>query len=84
MFDLPPIRVRATEHQLITRRCGCGTSTCAAGVAAPVQYGPQIAVIVVYLTVRLCSVSGLPNACTTTAFTAVSLSWDRSGIASGR
>jgi transposase len=52
VFDLPPIRVRVTEHQLITRRCGCGTSTCAtapAGVAAPVQYGPQIAAIVIYL-----------------------------------
>ena len=52
VFDLPPIRVRVTEHQLITRRCGCGTSTCASppeGVAAPVQYGPQIAAIVIYL-----------------------------------
>jgi transposase len=52
VFDLPPIQVRVTEHQLITRRCGCGTNTCAsapAGVAAPVQYGPQIAAIIVYL-----------------------------------
>jgi transposase len=52
VFDLPPIRVRVTEHQLITRRCGCGTSTCAAapaGVSAPVQYGPQIAAIILYL-----------------------------------
>jgi transposase len=52
VFDLPPIKVRVTEHQLITRRCGCGTSTCAsppAGVAAPVQYGPQIAAIILYL-----------------------------------
>jgi transposase len=52
VFDLPPIRVRVTEHQLITRRCGCGTTTCGAapeGVAAPVQYGPRIAAIIVYL-----------------------------------
>jgi transposase len=52
VFDLPPIRVRVTEHQLITRRCGCGTSTCAtapADVTAPVQYGPQIAAIILYL-----------------------------------
>jgi transposase len=52
VFDLPPITVRVTEHQLITRRCGCGTSTCAtapAGVAAPVQYGPRIAAIILYL-----------------------------------
>jgi hypothetical protein len=51
VFDLPPIRVRVTEHQLITRRCGCGTSTCAAapeGVVAPVQYGPRIAAIIHY------------------------------------
>jgi transposase len=52
VFDLPPIRVQVTEHQLITRRCGCGISTGAtapAGVVAPVQYGPQIAAIVLYL-----------------------------------
>lgn len=52
MFDLPPIRVRVSEHQLITRRCGWDISTCAtapAGVAAPVQYGPQIAAIIPYL-----------------------------------
>ncbi|OZM75356.1 hypothetical protein CFP66_46885, partial [Pseudonocardia sp. MH-G8] len=52
VFDLPPIRVRVTEHQLITRRCGCGTSTCAKPpqtATAPVQYGPRIAAIIVYL-----------------------------------
>jgi transposase len=52
VFDLPPITVRVTEHQLITRRCGCGTRTCARapqGVGAPVQYGPRIAAIVLYL-----------------------------------
>ena len=24
VFDLPPLRVRVVEHQLISRRCGCG------------------------------------------------------------
>jgi hypothetical protein len=41
VFDLPPLRVRITEHQLIARRCRCGATTCGtapAGVVAPVQY----------------------------------------------
>jgi transposase len=52
MFDLPPMTVRVTEHQLVARRCGCGVTTCGAapdGVAAPVQYGPRITAIIVYL-----------------------------------
>jgi transposase len=52
VFDLPPLRVRVTEHQLITRRCACGVMTCGAapeGVTAPVQYGPRISAIVLYL-----------------------------------
>lgn len=52
VFDIPPISVRVTEHQLITRRCGCGTATSAEapdGVTAPVQYGPRITAIIVYL-----------------------------------
>lgn len=51
-FDIPPITVRVTEHRLVERECGCGQRTCAdgpAGVDAPVQYGPRIAAIVVYL-----------------------------------
>jgi len=56
VFDLPPIRVRVTEHRLATCRCpGCGVTTAAVappGVAAPVQYGPGIAAVVVYLAVR--------------------------------
>lgn len=51
-FDIPPVRVRVTEHRLLERECGCGHRTCAdapAGVDAPVQYGPRIAAIVVYL-----------------------------------
>jgi transposase len=52
VFDLPPITVRVTEHQLIARRCACGTTTCGTapeGVAAPVQYGPRITAIILYL-----------------------------------
>jgi transposase len=54
VFDLPPLTVRVSEHQLITRRCGCGTMTCgtaAEGVTAPVQYGPRITAIILYLDV---------------------------------
>jgi transposase len=52
VFDLPPMTVRVTEHQLIARRCGCGATTCGTGpdgVAAPVQYGPRVTAIIVYL-----------------------------------
>jgi transposase len=52
VFDLPRIRVRVVEHQVVARQCACGTVTCGAapdGVDAPVQYGPRIAAIVVYL-----------------------------------
>ena len=52
VFDLPPMTVQVTEHQLIARRCACGATTCGSApetVAAPVQYGPRITAIVVYL-----------------------------------
>jgi transposase len=56
VFDLPPTRLRVTEHRFAACRCrGCGVITTAsapAGVRAPVQYGPQIAAVVVYLIVR--------------------------------
>jgi transposase len=51
-FDLPPMSVRVTEHQLIARRCACGVVTCGEApqtVTAPVQYGPRITAIVLYL-----------------------------------
>lgn len=51
-FDLPPVRIEVTEHQLIERECECGHRTRATapeGVDAPVQYGPRIAAVVVYL-----------------------------------
>lgn len=52
VFDLPPVAVEVTEHQLIERECSCGHRTRAAapqGAEAPVQYGPRIAAIVIYL-----------------------------------
>ena len=52
VFDLPPMTVQVSEHQLIARRCPCGTTTCGTapdGVAAPVQYGPRITAIILYL-----------------------------------
>jgi len=52
VFDLPPMRVQVTEHQLIARRCSCGVTTCGPapdGVTAPVQYGPQVTAIILYL-----------------------------------
>ena len=52
VFDLPPIRVEVTEHQLIERECGCGQRTRAAapeGADAPACYGPRIAAIMIYL-----------------------------------
>jgi transposase len=52
VFDLPPMRVQVTEHQLIARRCGCGATTCGVapeGVSAPASYGPRITAIILYL-----------------------------------
>jgi len=52
VFDLPEVAVTVTEHQLIERECGCGHRTKAAGphgAEGPVQYGPRIAAIIVYL-----------------------------------
>src|SRR5664279_812689 len=56
VFDIPPITVHVTvhvtEHQIITRRCPCGTlctGSAPGGVDAPVQYGPMMHAIIVYL-----------------------------------
>ena len=51
-FDLPPVKIEVTEHQLIERECVCGHRTrgsAPAGIDAPVQYGARIAAVVVYL-----------------------------------
>jgi transposase len=51
--EIPPVRAEVTGHQLIELECGGrGTRTKAAapsGVTAPVQYGPRLAAIGVYL-----------------------------------
>ena len=52
VFDIPPINLVVVEHQLISRRCTCGTTTRAGApdlVTAPVQYGPLACAIMVYL-----------------------------------
>jgi transposase len=52
VVDLPQVAVTVTEHQLIERECCCGHRTKAAapaGAEGPVQYGPRIAAIIVYL-----------------------------------
>lgn len=52
VFDLPPVALEVTGHDLLARQCTCGTVTKAAapaGVNAPVQYGSRIAGIGVYL-----------------------------------
>ena len=52
VFDLPEVTVTVTEHQLIERECGRRRRTkgmAPQGVEAPVQYGPRIAAIIVYL-----------------------------------
>jgi transposase len=52
VIDLPEIIPQVTEHQLVSRRCGCGQVTKAlapVGVSAPVVYGPRIAAVAVGL-----------------------------------
>ena len=54
VFDLPPVTVKVTvtEHQLTGRQCGCGHRTrgaAPAGAEAPVQYGPRVAAVIIYL-----------------------------------
>lgn len=53
VLDLPPVRLQVTEHQAETRQCaGCGVETSGPfprGVEAPVQYGPSVAGLAVYL-----------------------------------
>jgi len=53
VIDLPIVRAQVVEHQAETRSCpGCGQATTApfpADVLAPVQYGPGVATLAVYL-----------------------------------
>jgi len=52
VHELPPRQMIVTEHQAEQKRCSCGHVNKAAfpeGVNAPVQYGPQIKALAVYL-----------------------------------
>jgi transposase len=53
VFDLPEsIALEVTQHDLVARQCSCGRVTKAAApveVNAPVQYGPRLAGVGVYL-----------------------------------
>ena len=53
VVELPPVKPLVIEHQAETKRCpDCGAETSGefpAGVEAPVQYGPRVATMAVYL-----------------------------------
>ncbi len=52
VIDIPPVKAKVTEHQLLTLACGCGHETKADapdGVTAPVQYGPRLMGTGIYL-----------------------------------
>jgi transposase len=52
VFDLPPMRISVTEHQLIERECACGHRTkgrTPEGADAPACYGPRVAAVIIYL-----------------------------------
>ena len=53
VVDLPPVRARVVEHQVETKCClDCGAESVGEfppEVAAPVQYGPGVATVAVYL-----------------------------------
>jgi transposase len=52
VFDIPPITLHVTEHQMVARRCGCGHLTRAGApehAGAPAQYGPVAQAIMIYL-----------------------------------
>jgi transposase len=52
VIDIPRVRAKTTEHQLLTLRCGCGCETKADapdGVTAPVQYGARLMGTGIYL-----------------------------------
>ena len=53
VFDIPPVRLRATEHQadIVERACGLQhVAAFPAGVNAPVQYGKRVRAMITYLT----------------------------------
>jgi transposase len=53
VFDLPPVTMEVTEHRIHQLRCTCGKihrSEFPVDVVAPVQYGPSVKALAVYLT----------------------------------
>jgi transposase len=55
VFDLPPLRLLASEHRVQRRRCACGSTTAAAfpaHVRAAACYGPGVRALVCYLCVH--------------------------------
>jgi len=55
VFDLPPLRLLASEHRAQRRRCVCGTTTAAVfpdHVRAAACYGPGVRALVCYLCVH--------------------------------
>ena len=54
VFDIPPMRVTVTEHQVESRCCRCGATTAATfpdGVDAPALYGRRLRALAVYFIV---------------------------------
>jgi len=54
VIDLPPLQLEVTEHRVLQRICPCCQTTTQAAfppfVTQPVQYGPRIKALAVYLT----------------------------------
>jgi transposase len=53
VVELPVVKATTTEHQMVTRRCQCcgqrTTADAPVGVDAPVQYGPRVNAVALYL-----------------------------------
>jgi transposase len=52
VFDLPKLLFEVTEHQVESRCCACGETSCASfpkEAEAPMQYGPRLRAVAVYL-----------------------------------
>lgn len=55
VFDIPEPRIELTEHQAELKRCPCGYMNRAPfpeTIQAPVQYGPRVKALAVYLSVQ--------------------------------
>lgn len=52
VYDIPPLRMKVTEHQIEAKQCSCGcmtTSSFPKEVTHYVQYGPNIKTLLTYL-----------------------------------